>query len=168
MIAFIKSLGGEGETYILYCNTNGSVYDCIREIGLLLSNEHSQITFTYRLPAALSHGYNCKRLRTTFNSICVRQTLLIILSTLKKKITHTMTAIFLIMTSNFVIADKVLIGCFFWAAILGARVIFGDPYLNSTTVLFDSTTVPDCLINSTTVLFDNTLQYKHTVILAYK
>jgi len=23
MIAFIKSLGGEGETYILYCNTNG-------------------------------------------------------------------------------------------------------------------------------------------------
>jgi len=33
--------------------------------------------------------------------------------------------------------DKV-IGCFFWAAILGARIIFsGDPYLNSTTVLFD-------------------------------
>jgi len=64
MIAFIKSLGGEGETYILYCNTNGRVYDCIREIGLVLSNEtcfHSQITFTYCLPV-LSHGYNCKRL----------------------------------------------------------------------------------------------------------
>jgi len=38
---------------ILYCNTNGRVYDCIREIGLLLSNKtcfHSQITFTYCLP----------------------------------------------------------------------------------------------------------------------
>jgi len=31
-----------------------------------------------------------------------------------------------------------LIGSFFWAEILGARVILGDPYLNSTTVLFDS------------------------------
>jgi len=95
MIAFIKLLRGEGETYILYCNTNGCVYDCIREIGMLLSNEscfHSQITFTYCLPV-LSHGSNCKRLRTTFNSICVQQSLLII---------HTMTAIFLILASNFV------------------------------------------------------------------
>jgi len=78
-------------------NTNGRVYDCIREIGLLLPNEtyfHSQITFTYHLPV-LSHGSNCKRLQTTFNSICVRQSLLI---------THTMTAIF---SSNFVIADMV-------------------------------------------------------------
>jgi len=79
---------------------NGRVYDCIREIGLLLSNEtcfHSQITFTYHLPV-LSHGSNCKRLGTTFNLICVRQGLLI---------THTMMAIFLIMTSNFVVADIV-------------------------------------------------------------
>jgi len=100
MIAFIKSLGGEGETYILYCYTNGHVYDCIREIDLLLSNEtcfNSQITFTYNLPV-LSHGSNCKRLQTTFNSICARQSLLI---------TYTMMAIFLIMTSKFVIADMV-------------------------------------------------------------
>jgi len=88
MIALIKSLGGEGETYILYYNTNGRIW----EIGLLLSNEtcfHSQITFTYRLPV-LSNGSNCKRIRTTYNSICVQQSLLI---------THTMTDIFLIISS---------------------------------------------------------------------
>jgi len=46
MIAFIKSLEGERETY---SNTNGRVYICIRKIDLLLPNEtcfHSQITFT--------------------------------------------------------------------------------------------------------------------------
>jgi len=65
--------GGKGETYILYCNTNRRVYDCIREIGLLLPDEtcfHSQIMFTYRLPV-LSHGSNCKRLQTTLYSIYV-------------------------------------------------------------------------------------------------
>jgi len=102
MIAFIKSLGGGGGggRWDIFTLSNGCVYDCIREIGLLLSNEtcfHTQITFTYRLPV-LSHGSNGKRMQTTFNSICVRQSLLI---------THTMTAIFLIMTSNFIIADIV-------------------------------------------------------------
>jgi len=49
------------------------------------------------------------------------------------------------LTGEFVILWKfgdfsscnMLIGCFFRAEILGARVIFGDPHLNSTTVLFD-------------------------------
>ena len=35
-------------------------------------------------------------------------------------------------------AYSMLIGCFFWVAILGgAHHFWGDPYLNSTTVLFD-------------------------------
>jgi len=35
-------------------------------------------------------------------------------------------------------SHNMLVSCFFWATIFGARVIFwGDPYLNSTTVLFD-------------------------------
>jgi len=49
MIAFIRSLEGEGEVYILYCNTNGCVYACTREIGLLLPDEtcfHSQVMAT--------------------------------------------------------------------------------------------------------------------------
>ena len=40
-----------------------------------------------------------------------------------------------------------LIGCFFQAAILGAHVIFGgDPYLNSTTVLFDTSQIPSTIV----------------------
>jgi len=39
---------------------------------------------------------------------------------------------------RYFLSHNMLIGCFFWEAILGAHIIFwGDPYLNSTTVLFD-------------------------------
>jgi len=33
---------------------------------------------------------------------------------------------------------RTIVGCFFWAAVLKARHFWGDPYLNSTTVLFDN------------------------------
>jgi len=88
-----------GQTWDIYTILQYK-WACLWKIGLLLSNEtcfHNQIMFTYSLPV-FSHGYNCKRLQTTFKSICVWQSLLI---------THTMMAIFLIMTSNFVIADMV-------------------------------------------------------------
>jgi len=87
-----KSLGGEGETYILYRNTNGRVYDCISFCPM-----RPVFIGKLRLPIAYLYYLIVPPVKeTTFNSICVRQSLLI---------TNTMTAIFLIMTSNFVIAD---------------------------------------------------------------
>jgi len=71
-----KMARGEGETYILYCNTNGYVYDCIREIGVLLCNEtflHSQITlpitYLYYLMVLTVKDYEKHSIRFVHNEV---------------------------------------------------------------------------------------------------